>query len=244
MMSRIKVVDVAKFYRHPWSWKKIPALDGLNLQLEKAEVFALVGPNGAGKTTTLKILAGLLRPSHGKIYWNEQKVDSSSPFEVSFLPEESYFYDHLTVQESLDLYGVLWGLPKRERRSRIDRLIEQMELGEKRNQRIRALSKGMHQRLGMAQVLLHPCNVALLDEPMSGLDPIGRREFREIIVTLKNEGRSVLFSTHVLSDVEEVADRVGILIGGKLKETVVLKGKETSARLEEIFLQAVQKEKN
>lgn len=235
-MSRIRVAGLTKCYRNPWTWKKIPVLEGLDFEIQRGEVFALLGLNGAGKTTTLKILAGLVRRSSGRFYWEGEEVESLSSMDVSFLPEEPYFYDHLTVLESLDLYGVLWGLSTAERRARIQELLEQMRLRKVRHQRVRTLSKGMHQRLGMAQALLRLCNLVLLDEPMSGIDPIGRRDFREIILSLKREGHSVIFSSHVLSDVEEVSDRAGILVSGRLRKIVSLE-KGNVPTLEEVFLQ-------
>jgi ABC-2 type transport system ATP-binding protein len=194
------------------------ALDGLNLRVEKGEVFGLLGPNGAGKTTTLKILLRLVFPTSGtgRILGRELD-DVAMHARVGYLPENPYFYDHLTAQEFMNYAGELFGLRPTDRGRRIDRLLERLGLAESRHLPLRKFSKGMVQRLGMAQALINDPELIFLDEPMSGLDPLGRREVRNLILELKSEGKTIFFSTHILADAEVLCDRVAILDRGRLQ---------------------------
>jgi ABC-2 type transport system ATP-binding protein len=201
-------------------WKKRPkkALDSLNLQVESGEVFGLLGPNGAGKTTTLKILFRLVFPTSGTAWILGQELNDTSMHQrVGYLPEHPYFYEHLTPEELLDYTGRLFGVGRGTLRTRLAQLLERVGLMEVRNVPLRRFSKGMVQRAGIAQALINDPDVIFLDEPMSGLDPIGRREVRDLILQLREEKKTVFFSTHILSDAEALCDRVAILNRGQLQ---------------------------
>jgi len=194
------------------------ALDGLSLEVAPGEVFGLLGPNGAGKSTTLKILLRLIFPTSGtaRILGCELN-DVSMHARIGYLPENPYFYDHLTAREFLNYAGELFGLGAAVRRQRVDRLLEQLGLASSRDIPLRKFSKGMVQRVGIAQALINDPELIVLDEPMSGLDPLGRREVRDLILELKEKGKTVFFSTHILSDAETLCDRVAILNRGRLQ---------------------------
>jgi ABC-2 type transport system ATP-binding protein len=200
-------------------WRKRPyrALDRLSLQVEPGEVFGFLGPNGAGKTTTLKLLLQLVFPTSGRAEILGRPLgDVATRRRLGYLPENPYFYDHLTAVELLDYFGRLFGLTASARTERVPRLLDLVELGAERRLPLRRYSKGMLQRVGLAQALLNEPDVVFLDEPMSGLDPIGRRMVRELILALRDRGATVFFSSHILSDAEAVCSRVGILSGGRL----------------------------
>jgi ABC-2 type transport system ATP-binding protein len=208
-----KDYDVGFFRQRPRR-----ALDGLNLRVEKGEVFGLLGPNGAGKTTTLKILLRLVFPTSGTARILGRELDDVAMHaRVGYLPENPYFYDHLSAQEFMNYAGELFGLRSPERRRRIERLLERLGLAESRDVALRKFSKGMVQRVGLAQALINDPELIFLDEPMSGLDPLGRREVRDLILGLKSEGKTVFFSTHILADAEVLCDRVAILDRGRLQ---------------------------
>jgi ABC-2 type transport system ATP-binding protein len=218
-MLAVETFDLTKDYDVGF-FRKRPrrALDGLNLRVEKGEIFGLLGPNGAGKTTTLKILLRLVFPTSGTARVLGRTLDDVAMHaRIGYLPENPYFYDHLTAQEFLNYAGEMFGLPSPERRARIDRLLERLGLGESRHLALRKFSKGMVQRVGLAQALINEPELIFLDEPMSGLDPLGRREVRDLILELKGEGKTVFFSTHILSDAEVLCDRVAILDRGRLQ---------------------------
>src|SRR5258708_1974357 len=201
-----------------WHVKKRRALDNLSLRVECGEVLGLLGPNGAGKTTTLKLLTGLIFPTAGSARILGQPIsDVRMHRKIGYLPEQPYFYDYLTAPELLDYFARFFGLSAAERRERIDRFLKKVGLDGARKVQLRKYSKGMLQRAGLAQAILHDPEVVILDEPMSGLDPVGRREVREIILELKREGRTILFSTHILSDAEMICDRVVVISDGKLR---------------------------
>jgi ABC-2 type transport system ATP-binding protein len=200
-------------------WRKRPyrALDSLTIQVARGEVFGFLGPNGAGKTTTLKLLLQLVFPTSGRAEILGRPVgDVATRRLIGYLPENPYFYDHLTAVELLDYFGRLLGLPADVRAERVPRLLDQVELGAERRLPMRRYSKGMLQRVGLAQALLNEPEVVFLDEPMSGLDPIGRRMVRELILGLRDRGATVFFSSHILPDAEAVCSRVAILAGGRL----------------------------
>jgi ABC-2 type transport system ATP-binding protein len=216
-MSVVKADNLEKTFALGFFRKKVRAVDGVSFVVEKNEIFGFLGPNGAGKTTTLKMLMGLIFPSGGAGYLFDKKVpDVEAKRRLGFLPENPYFYDYLSGEELLDFMGRLFGL--RDRRERAHRLLERVGLARAGSLPLRKYSKGMLQRLGLAQALINDPELVVLDEPMSGLDPIGRKEIRDLMVELKREGKTVLFSTHILSDVELLCDRAGIVVNGRLRD--------------------------
>lgn len=193
------------------------AVEDLTFEVRPGEVFGLLGPNGAGKTTTLKLLLGLLRPDRGRVLlFGLSPADPRARARAAFLPEQPYFYDYLTARELLDFYGRLRGLGRKDRARKASELLELVGLEGREDVPLRKFSKGMLQRVGLAQALVGDPEFVILDEPMSGLDPIGRREVRDLILSLRREGRTVLFSSHILQDAEMVCDRVAILDRGRL----------------------------
>lgn len=201
-----------------WRKRMRRSLDNLTLRVEEGEVFGFLGPNGAGKTTTLKLLMNLIFPTSGTARIQGKSIeDVQMHREIGYLPEQPYFYDYLTGRELLDYYAQFFGYDKAERRTRVARLLELVGLTGAANVQLRKFSKGMLQRVGIAQAILNDPKVVFLDEPMSGLDPIGRREVRDIILDLKRRGCTVFFSTHILSDAEMLCDRVAVLVEGKLQ---------------------------
>jgi len=219
IMLALETIELTKDYRLGfWRNRTKRALDRLTLKVEAGEVFGLLGPNGAGKTTTLKLLFRLIFPTSGTArILGKQLDDLSVRFRVAYLPENPAFYDHLTAQEFLSYVASLFGLRAAEQRRRPGELIDQLGLSASRNVPLRKFSKGMIQRLGIAQALINDPDVLFLDEPMSGLDPLGRREVREVILRLKERGKTVFFSTHILSDAETLCDRVAVLHHGRLQ---------------------------
>ena len=201
-----------------WRKRMRRSLDNLTLHVEEGEAFGFLGPNGAGKTTTLKLLMSLIFPSAGTARVRGRSIDDVRMHrEIGYLPEQPYFYDYLTARELLDYYARFFGYPLAERRQRVTRFLERVGLADAGDVQLRKFSKGMLQRVGIAQAIVHDPQVIFLDEPMSGLDPVGRREVRDIILDLKRQGRTVFFSTHILSDAEMLCDRVAVLLGGKLQ---------------------------
>jgi len=198
--------------------KKKRSLEGLTMQVETGEVFGFLGPNGAGKSTTIKLLVGLIFPTAGTARILGRSInDIEMHRDIGYLPEQPYFYDYLTAAELLDYFARFHDLTAADRRERVARMLKKVGLDTAGKIQLRKYSKGMMQRVGLAQAILHDPQVVILDEPMSGLDPIGRREVRDIILELKSEGRTVMFSTHILSDAEMLCDRVGVIVGGKLR---------------------------
>ncbi len=201
-----------------WRKKMRRSLDGLSLEVREGEAFGFLGPNGAGKTTTLKLLMGIIFPTAGTARICGRSIDDVAMHrEIGYLPEQPYFYDYLTARELLDYFARFFGYNASERRERIARFLELVGLSASADVQMRKYSKGMMQRVGIAQAILHDPKVVFLDEPMSGLDPVGRREVRDIILSLKQQGRTVFFSTHILTDAEMLCDRVAVLVGGKLQ---------------------------
>ena len=200
--------------------KKKRSLEGLTMQVPEGQVFGFLGPNGAGKSTTIKLLMRLIFPTAGTARILGKSIeDVSMHASIGYLPEQPYFYDYLTAYEVLDYFARFHALTAADRHTRIHAMLKKVGLETAQKIQLRKYSKGMLQRVGLAQAILHDPQVIVLDEPMSGLDPLGRREVRDIILELKREGRTILFSTHVLSDAETLCDRVGILVGGKLRGT-------------------------
>jgi ABC-2 type transport system ATP-binding protein len=218
-MAAIEILGLEKTYMVGF-WRKRPkrALKPMHLSIENGEIFGFLGPNGAGKTTTLKMLMGLVFPTAGTARilgkdWTDPEVKA----QIGFLPEQPYFYDYLTAHELLDYYGQLSGVPSGVRKHRIVDVLAQVGLNDIKGMQLRKFSKGMLQRVGIAQAILHNPKVVFFDEPMSGLDPLGRREVRDLIEQLKQEGKTVFFSTHILSDAEALCDRVAIIHQGELR---------------------------
>jgi ABC-2 type transport system ATP-binding protein len=198
--------------------KKKKSLEDLSMQVETGEVFGLLGPNGAGKSTTIKLLMRLIFPTAGTARILGKSIDDISMHrDIGYLPEQPYFYDYLTAPELLDYFAQFHGLAATDRKDRVQKMLKKVGLDTAKKIQLRKYSKGMLQRVALAQAILHDPKVVVLDEPMSGLDPLGRREVRDIILELKKEGRSVLFSTHILSDAEMLCDRVGVIVGGRLR---------------------------
>jgi len=198
---------------------RVPVLHDLSLVVPRGEIFGYLGPNGSGKTTTLKVVLGFVAADRGSItILGRAHSDRAWRYRVGYLPEHPYFYDYLTAREYLDYVGSLFGLSRHDRRERAGRLLEKVGLQRSADQALRRFSKGMVQRLGIAQALINDPELVILDEPMSGLDPLGRRLVRDLILSLKEAGKTVFFSTHILSDAEVLCDRVGLIRGGRILE--------------------------
>jgi ABC-2 type transport system ATP-binding protein len=218
-MPAIEILGLEKTYSVGF-WRKRPkrALKPLHLTVEEGEIFGFLGPNGAGKTTTLKMLMGLVFPSGGSARILSMDInDPRMKAQIGFLPEQPYFYDYLTASELLEYYGRLSGVAAKGCRSKVQDVLKTVGLPDVAGLQLRKFSKGMLQRVGIAQAILHDPKVVFLDEPMSGLDPMGRREVRDLIEQLKKEGKTVFFSTHILSDAEALCDRVAIIHLGELR---------------------------
>ncbi|MCL1921375.1 MAG: ABC transporter ATP-binding protein, partial [Kiritimatiellaeota bacterium] len=210
--------QLTKVYRHPFfAWKiRARAVTGLDLRVERGEVFGLLGPNGSGKSTTIKMLLGLLFPSGGEAaVFGRRPTEVAIKARIGFLPEESYLYRFLDAGETLDFFGRLFGLPARERRRRADMLLDMVGLARERERPLAEFSKGMARRVGLATCLINDPELVILDEPTTGLDPLGTREVKDLILDLKRKGKTVLLSSHLLSDVEDVCAGVSILYGGR-----------------------------
>jgi ABC-2 type transport system ATP-binding protein len=217
--AAIQIENLTKDYPYGFLHLKTKrSLEGLTMRVEDGEVFGFLGPNGAGKSTTIKLLVGLIFPTAGTASILGKPIsDIGMHQDIGYLPEQPYFYDYLTAAELLDYFARFHNLKAADRRERVARMLKKVGLETARKIQLRKYSKGMLQRVGLAQAILHDPRVVILDEPMSGLDPLGRREVRDIILELKKEGRTVLFSTHILSDAEMLCDRVGVIAGGKLR---------------------------
>jgi len=220
-VDAILVEELTKKFRPGWpGLPPVIALDGLSLSVHKGEIYGFLGPNGAGKTTTLKILMGLMFTTRGKAeVLGKPAGDVQIRRQIGFLPESPYFYDYLTAEEFLAFYGHLAGLGRIVLGQRVTHLLELVGLTEARTRQLRKFSKGMLQRVGLAQALIHDPELVILDEPMSGLDPIGRKQVRDVILSLRDQGKTVFFSTHIIPDVEMICDRVGMVVKGKLLAT-------------------------
>ena len=217
-MDAIVIDRLTKTYTPAWPWQKpTTVLSEVSLSVAQGEIFGFLGHNGAGKTTTMKILLGLLRATSGRVELLGSPTENVAVrSRIGYLPESPYFYDYLTAEEFLCFYGRLAGLARETIQKRIIELLERVSLTEARHRQLRKFSKGMLQRIGLAQALIHDPELVILDEPMSGLDPSGRKEVRDLILGLRDQGKTVFFSTHIISDVEMICDRVGILARGKM----------------------------
>ena len=213
----VQIEQLRKVFRVGFWGRRVTAVDGLSLDVQPGEVFGFLGPNGAGKTTTIKMLMGLIYPSGGTaILFGQPIGHPAAKAKVGFLPESPYFYEYLTGREFLRFYGHLFGLLGSTLDKRIDELLELVGMTHARDLQLRKFSKGMLQRVGIAQALINEPELVILDEPMSGLDPIGRKEVRDLILRLKESGKTVMFSSHILHDAELLCDRVAMIMKGKL----------------------------
>ena len=215
----VETKNLTKIYRDFWGRQKVRALKALDLQIHKGEIFGLLGPNGSGKTTTIKLLLGLLFPTSGEIsILGKTASDVGKNEKIGYLPEESYLYRFLNAEETLDFYGRLFKMSGPVRRQRVSQLINMVGLESAKKRQLREYSKGMTRRIGLAQALINDPDLILLDEPTSGLDPIGTKNMKDLILELRKQGKTIIMSSHLLADVQDVCDRVGILYQGELKE--------------------------
>jgi ABC-2 type transport system ATP-binding protein len=206
-----------KEFRLGLGLRRVHAVRGIDLEVRPGEIFGFLGPNGAGKTTSMKMAMGLIRPTAGTVgVLGGTIAEPAIRRRIGYLPEHPYFYDYLTAFEILDFFGQLYEIPRKERRRRIGELLALLDLEEARDRTLRRFSKGMLQRVGIAQALIGDPDLVVLDEPLSGLDPMGRREVRNIIVSLREQGKTVFFSTHILNDIETICDRVAMIVEGKI----------------------------
>ena len=215
----VETRSLTKLYRDFWGRTKKTALNALDLQIYRGEIFGLLGPNGSGKTTTIKLLLGLLFPTSGEAFvFGEPAAKVEKNEKIGYLPEESYLYRFLNAEETLDFYGRLFDIPAKVRRRRAAELIELVGLAGDKKRILREYSKGMRQRIGLAQALINDPDLIILDEPTSGLDPLGTRWMKDLILDLRKRGKTVLMCSHRLEDVQDVCDRVAILFNGDLQE--------------------------
>lgn len=222
-MPVISLHHLSKTYDPGLFQKKVSAVTDLTLDVEVGEVFGLIGPNGAGKSTTIRLLLGLIRPDAGSILFNGKPLlESDIQHEVGYLPENPYLYDHLTLFELLDFCGKVSAVSPLVRKPRIEYLLERTGMTDARKRPLRTFSKGMLQRAGICFALLHDPSVVILDEPMSGLDPLGRKMVFDVVMELKQQGKTIFFCSHILSDVERLCDRIGVLVAGRLVKQFVL----------------------
>ncbi|APW63434.1 ABC transporter ATP-binding protein [Paludisphaera borealis] len=215
----IETRNLTKVYRDFWGRPKVQALKALDLQVHRGEIFGLLGPNGSGKTTTIKLLLGLVFPTQGDaLIFNEPTSNVAKNERIGYLPEESYLYKFLNAEETLHFYGRLFKMSSAERRKRVDHLIDMVGLTSAKHRQLREYSKGMQRRIGLAQALINNPELILLDEPTSGLDPIGTAEIKELIRDLREQGKTIVLSGHLLADMQDICDRIAILHRGELKE--------------------------
>ncbi len=215
----IETRNLGKIYRDFWGRKKVAALKSLDIEVKKGEIFGLLGPNGSGKSTTIKLVQGLLFPTSGRAFvFGKDARDVTKNERIGYLPEESYLYKFLNAEETLDFYGRLFDMPAEVRRQRSDQLIKMVGLNHARRRQLKEYSKGMTRRIGLAQAMINEPDLLILDEPTTGMDPIGSREMKDLIVRLRDEGKTILMCSHQLADVQDVCDRVAILHQGELRE--------------------------
>jgi ABC-2 type transport system ATP-binding protein len=215
----IETRNLTKVYRDFWGRQKVRALKALDLEIRRGEIFGLLGPNGSGKTTTIKLILGLLFPTSGQaLVFGKDASDVQKNERIGYLPEESYLYRFLNAEETLDFYGRLFNMSRAVRRQRVADLIELVGLDWAKRRQLKEYSKGMTRRIGLAQALINDPELILLDEPTTGLDPIGVREMKDLIIDLRDRGKTVLLCSHLLADVQDVCDRIAILYQGELKE--------------------------
>jgi ABC-2 type transport system ATP-binding protein len=243
----IETVSLTKIFPDWWGRAKVVAVDDLNLRINHNEIYGFLGPNGSGKTTTLKMLLNLLHPTKGASFVYGGKIsDTHISSRVGYLPEESYLYKYLTARETLNFYAQIFGLPRDVRKTRIETLLDMVGLSGMGNRQIGTFSKGMARRIGLAQALINDPDILILDEPTSGMDPMGTRQMKDLFVELAKRGKTVLLCSHLLADVEDVCDRIGILYGGKMQvegtvQELLQQKNETQIRSERLSEKAVSK---
>ena len=214
----VRVIGLTKVFRDFWLREKVAAVRDLDLTVDSGEIYGLLGPNGSGKSTTIKIIMSLLYPTRGRVtIFGKSPSDVKTKSRIGFLPEESYLYPFLDAHETLDYYGRLFGQPRRERKRRIGMLLDMVGLAGAAYRRIGEYSKGMQRRIGMAQALINDPDLLILDEPTSGMDPLAARQFKDLISELSQRGKTIILSSHLLADTEDLCDRVGILFAGQLR---------------------------
>lgn len=242
-MSAIETKSLSKVFKKDFSKKKILALKSLSLKIEEGEVFGFLGPNGAGKSTAIKMLLNLIRPTSGTVtIMGKNPSDKNVRKLVGYLPENPYFYDHLSAKELLWFGGKSCSMDRSTIREKTIQLLEELELIDAMKRPLRTYSKGMVQRAGLALALIHDPKILILDEPMSGLDPMGRIKVFNLILKLKKEGKTIFFSSHILHDIERLCDRAGILINGDLIRLIDVKNDlKQGETLESIFMEEVKK---
>lgn len=239
-MTEILINNISKTYISDFKRKKKTAVENVSLAIDSAEVFGIIGRNGAGKSTIIKMIMGFIRPDTGEIVIDGKKPsDPDSRLNVGYLPENPYFYDNLSAEELLKFSSYASGLDKKTAKKRIKLLLEQVGLYSERKQKLRTYSKGMTQRAGICFALVHDPDIIILDEPMSGLDPFGRKMVIDIIEDLKKRGKTVLFCSHILNDVERICDRVAIMESGKLEGIFSKQEILENNGMEELFLKVV-----
>jgi ABC-2 type transport system ATP-binding protein len=214
----VETFSLSKVFTDLWGRNRVYAVNNLNLRVRYNEVFGLLGPNGSGKTTTIKVLLGLLHPTKGRaLVLGGDATDPKINTRIGFLPEESYLYRYLTARETLDFYGRLFSIPKQVRKARIEALLDMVGLKAVANRQVGTFSKGMARRIGLAQALINDPDLLILDEPTTGLDPIGTRQIKDLILELAKRGKTALLCSHLLADVEDICDRISILYGGNIQ---------------------------
>ncbi len=232
----IKIIELQKIYKQ--RSKKINALKGINLNINKGEIFGFLGPNGAGKSTTIKIMAGLIKPTQGKVLINNKRSENpNSRRRLGFLPENPSFIETLKGRELLLLSAKIHGIIEQDAKEKIDYILKLLSLYDAAQREIRKYSKGMIQKIGFASCIIHDPDILILDEPLSGLDPIARYQFKKIFRDLKDKGKTIFFSSHIIPDVEDLCDRIAIINKGKL--AIILERSEIK-NLEEIFINITQ----
>ena len=215
----IETRNLTKVYKDFWGRPKVNALESLDLEVRRGEIFGLLGPNGSGKSTTIKLILGLLFPTSGQaLVFNKEASDVSKNERIGYLPEESYLYKFLNAEETLDFYGRLFNMSAGRRKPRVRDLIKLIDIEWAQRRQLKEYSKGMTRRIGLAQALINDPELIVLDEPTTGLDPIGTREMKDLIVRLRDQGKTILMCSHLLADVQDVCDRIAILHQGELKE--------------------------
>ncbi len=231
----VRTTGLTKVFRDFWLREKVTAVQSLDLNIRSGEVYGLLGPNGSGKSTTLKMILGLLYPTRGRVtVFGASPSDVRTKARIGFLPEESYLYPFLDANETLDYYGRLFGQPRKERKRRIGMLLDMVGLTGSAYRRIGEYSKGMQRRIGMAQALINDPDLLILDEPTSGMDPLAARQFKDLITELSRRGKTLILSSHLLADTEDVCDRVGILFAGQLRTEGTLEDLLSQASLTQI----------
>ncbi len=239
----LRIEHLTKTFRSHWLYRQIEAVKDVSLEIKQGESFGFLGHNGAGKTTAIKCIVGLIHKTSGKVFLEGKELETAGQHaKLSYLPERPYFYDHLTVRETLEFLTTLYGIKGPEKQRRVDETLERVNLTARTNNSVRSLSKGLQQRLGFAQAIVNNPTMLILDEPFSGLDPLGRLDLRNLILELKSKGTTIFMSSHILSDVEDICDRVSIMNKGEIKK--IFRLDETATMFGETFVLAIEPPSN